>query len=583
MAGIHKRFELPAQRANKEFEWLEPSYDDVFDQYINADLFGATDENSFAGPSSEEFSKLFSSTALTSDQSPPNLSSPYFASTLPHWPHNEYAELGAASPQFNASHQPIYPKSIGRGSLSTSDIPFSLKSNNLQKAEPAHFGSTPSSPSLTHYKNQSRLSSAIRCALRQQSRGAVEKSQWKNSPKSLQPPKMLSPNHYRPRHPETWAARIEQAVDSFPQDFQNSPSSPVPKEFPRLSRQQSRTLSGQASFDHLLSPLSTTYSLPLQGQSTPVTSPTTDSSDSRRISTQVSPTSLYENAAQNSLQTPPQTKSIPISPWTSAPTFDSNFGFPNSNAFSMDKAGSSNLHWWEAVSAGHPSSQSGPMVSAPSHLFDDTASTSLATQGLMIQCEPPASLGIDSLLQQSLPRQNSPATLHQIQTASFPASPLALNGSTPYLRHPPNRMRAHGQRTGGVGSSSGAHDLSPASSRQPRATTREGSASPPRPRRASTRPPGAGTQRRKSGHGQGHGQSKSMCNGAGGSWFVNFTPDDSSKILNGVAPSGSSKTKARREKEAADRRKKLSQAAAKLVMAAGGDLDALEKEGLLAP
>jgi len=63
--------------------------------------------------------------------------------------------------------------------------------------------------------------------------------------------------------------------------------------------------------------------------------------------------------------------------------------------------------------------------------------------------------------------------------------------------------------------------------------------------------------------------------------FVNFTPNDSRKILGGVAPSGSSKTKARREKEASDRRRKLSEAAAKAIREAGGDVEALKKEGLL--
>jgi hypothetical protein len=62
--------------------------------------------------------------------------------------------------------------------------------------------------------------------------------------------------------------------------------------------------------------------------------------------------------------------------------------------------------------------------------------------------------------------------------------------------------------------------------------------------------------------------------------FVNFTPHDSNKILSGVAPSGSSKTKARREKEADDRRRRLSQAAVKAVVEAGGDLKALSKAGL---
>lgn len=58
--------------------------------------------------------------------------------------------------------------------------------------------------------------------------------------------------------------------------------------------------------------------------------------------------------------------------------------------------------------------------------------------------------------------------------------------------------------------------------------------------------------------------------------FVNFTAHDSKKILTGVAPSGSSKTKARREQEARDRRRKLSEAALMAVRNAGGDVEALE-------
>jgi hypothetical protein len=58
--------------------------------------------------------------------------------------------------------------------------------------------------------------------------------------------------------------------------------------------------------------------------------------------------------------------------------------------------------------------------------------------------------------------------------------------------------------------------------------------------------------------------------------FVNFTPNDSKKILTGVAPSGSSKTKARREQEAREKRRKLSEAAILAVRQAGGDVEALE-------
>lgn len=58
--------------------------------------------------------------------------------------------------------------------------------------------------------------------------------------------------------------------------------------------------------------------------------------------------------------------------------------------------------------------------------------------------------------------------------------------------------------------------------------------------------------------------------------FVNYTPNDASRILNGVAPSGSSKTKARREREARDKRIKLQEAAAAAVIAAGGDANSIK-------
>ncbi|KAK2597453.1 hypothetical protein QQS21_005923 [Conoideocrella luteorostrata] len=66
---------------------------------------------------------------------------------------------------------------------------------------------------------------------------------------------------------------------------------------------------------------------------------------------------------------------------------------------------------------------------------------------------------------------------------------------------------------------------------------------------------------------------------SGGIGFVNFTPHDGSMLMTGVAPSGSSKTKARREKEAQDRRRRLSEAAIKAVAAAGGDVDKLIEQG----
>ncbi|KAH6697566.1 hypothetical protein F5X68DRAFT_239019 [Plectosphaerella plurivora] len=67
--------------------------------------------------------------------------------------------------------------------------------------------------------------------------------------------------------------------------------------------------------------------------------------------------------------------------------------------------------------------------------------------------------------------------------------------------------------------------------------------------------------------------------GGGGGGFVNFTPSDKNVLMTGVAPSGSSKTKARREKEAQEKRRRMSEAAIKAVRDAGGDIDKLMEEG----
>ncbi|KAL1875361.1 hypothetical protein Daus18300_003100 [Diaporthe australafricana] len=69
--------------------------------------------------------------------------------------------------------------------------------------------------------------------------------------------------------------------------------------------------------------------------------------------------------------------------------------------------------------------------------------------------------------------------------------------------------------------------------------------------------------------------------GGGGAGFVNYTPNDHGVLMTGVAPSGSSKTKARREKEAMERQRKLSEAMVKTMAEAGVDVDRLKQEGIV--
>lgn len=85
------------------------------------------------------------------------------------------------------------------------------------------------------------------------------------------------------------------------------------------------------------------------------------------------------------------------------------------------------------------------------------------------------------------------------------------------------------------------------------------------------------------GGGGGNGLEGGSGSGGGGSQigFVNYTPSDHNVLMTGVAPSGSSKTKARREKEAMERQRKLSEAVRKAVTAAGVDVGRLKEEGIV--
>lgn len=56
--------------------------------------------------------------------------------------------------------------------------------------------------------------------------------------------------------------------------------------------------------------------------------------------------------------------------------------------------------------------------------------------------------------------------------------------------------------------------------------------------------------------------------------FMNFTPNDKDKILTGVAPSGSSKTKARRELQEKEQKRRMSLAAKKEIQRLGGEVPA---------
>jgi hypothetical protein len=92
-------------------------------------------------------------------------------------------------------------------------------------------------------------------------------------------------------------------------------------------------------------------------------------------------------------------------------------------------------------------------------------------------------------------------------------------------------------------------------------------------------PPNSSRVRKHSGgSGYSNGQPRSP---TGGIVFQNLTANDSHQILSGVAPSGSSKTKERREKLAREKQRKYSEMLLERFRKAGGDTEMLGLQGLL--
>lgn len=110
--------------------------------------------------------------------------------------------------------------------------------------------------------------------------------------------------------------------------------------------------------------------------------------------------------------------------------------------------------------------------------------------------------------------------------------------------------------------SSGAMAMSVMTSKS-RVPSASSSASEPQLQQQNNRPPATPDRRRSS--------------DGGGIGFVNFTPNDHDFLMTGVAPSGSSKTKARREKEAIDRQRRLNEAVMRVVADSGVDVTTLKE------
>ncbi|KAL1600710.1 hypothetical protein SLS60_007098 [Paraconiothyrium brasiliense] len=549
---------------DKEIEAID--LDQLFDQTVETGLFQQYSDATTAPSSSDDLSYLF-------EEPSSNGSNPCDTTALPNWGTSNEGdawhkaihrpgEQNVASPLTDNNSPSVYPHSDGKASLSD---PILCSFEELFILDDPHSrpASQPSSPKL-HVEKPTRKA---RSSPDRSVRHGVHKSAHKKSASAGNIAKMMRPSTYRAGFQDIWTRKLDTAADAFnihmpPNGIHSPPPSTklIQDEhsndfFPREPQPYTIAVSPLAG-EAVSSPSihSVNYQL------TPQSSPAVDQNgmtNAFQFSNDGMAGAYITNAALSALHTPPPSNRMSTGTWSSDTSPNVDFGsFSSSPNFQTT---TKTTGWWSgpdthSIPVTGPSTsstyQSSQTRSASQNMGFSTSSGSVA--GLGISCDTASFGGYAPELNGSQTSIAHSASSFDMPpyTAVYPTTPGIPIGHGP--ANPPSR--------------------SPSLSPQPCFTRR---------RHASHMHTRTASRRKSSGSSQhsAHANARGASLGGG---FVNFTPDDSRKILTGVAPSGSSKTKARREKEAAEKRRKLSQAAVKAVMEAGGDLWRLEKEGLLA-
>ncbi|PVI01252.1 hypothetical protein DM02DRAFT_641969 [Periconia macrospinosa] len=602
----------------------EPStfdLDQLFEQYVDTGLFQQfSSDDTPAEQSSDDLAHLFEVPSS-------NGSIPLKTSTLPdldtsihgtswHKAVHRQQKQNLASPDLGFLSSSIYPDSSGKACLSDSDL---LSFDDLFESDDTEPKVYPdSSQTTTHTPRITRTSSLDRL-----SRHGVKKTTRK--PSSLSNlGKMMRPSHYCAGFQDIWTRKIDTAPETFNLQIpsngfrSSSPPSTVMQEesgnqiLPRDTQNYTVALSpalyGEAT--------ATTPELHTSNyQLTPLSSPAIDMNSKMsggeqafQVSSEATGNAYmsqhFSSAALSALQTPPPTQRLPMGVWGADTTPNLDFDSAKDDA------------WWSAASSSVPPFPQ-PSPSNDNHHQDtfpassphtstnvDDISSSSVVAGLGITCDTASFTGFGGDLSSTAittPSANNNNNNHGISSVDVASSFDLSTYSTPHHSHHPHHLY-HAPPSPGIPIGTGpARPPSPSNppshSPRPLFTRRRHSQMPSSHHQSHhTHTRRKSSTNASSSHASAHrnGSSSSSSGHPGGSvtaaassssasvGFVNFTPSDSRKILTGVAPSGSSKTKARREKEAAEKRRKLSQAAVKAVIEAGGDLGRLEKEGLLA-
>lgn len=600
MASLHQPTSIPIRPHNKDSDWSS-FCNNVFEEYLDDDdLFGIPAHHSRNRSSSDDSGQNLFDFSGSSEQSNQTAGT----SPIPSWEH-----AGLHTPILEAQ-QPQAKESVGFWqrtlmALEHNAAETEQKQRRLRttKSHPdfLSLGGCPSPPAIPSSPTDQSLSIQRRrvsrpsaanekktpttSSARSVSRGrptgvskttsaAAGASSYATVRKvSTSPHKMMNPSRYRAGFKDVWSEKLESSgnpkryelhVPSYTNSRLTLPVSPPPSarvthdDFaafgqPLVSPQYAPL------YDAELSPLTTSF----QQQArifTPVASPLFEPQDD---------SSYFDGI--------PAVPAVPVDPYAlqTVPLNDISPVFPErTTSLVANRIGSFDF--------GFGSTSTEPDVWDPNTAFDSvaphqviaTSQDSFAHLGHTIipSTEPhdPLAVGLGISCNPALvsaPYNNLadiapiPTTDYHIATAPMysNANSHLINSGLPSTPHRHSRLRS--------------------SSPSPGPPLTE-----PRSSRRATRGPSTSRSRCISRHRRAKSTNNTPRHGVNmdASGFVNFTPHDSGKILSGVAPSGSSKTKARREKEAADKRRRLSQAAVKAVVEAGGDLDELERAGLLA-
>lgn len=539
---------------------FDHSFNDLFNQYVNTDPSASGDGNKDVSFTSE-FEQLFGVGSLSSDcgEISPTGSKQYLQSSPQTWRKDAWTlqQDSITEPQLHRVrpfHDTVQPAEVVSGfsavTLEESSPPEAL---TLLSTSPS---SPPGTPSRKAHSRSAPITPKNIRRRDLNDRGTLLRKQ------SYSPSLMRSARMQKSKmaYPESWTSRLQRFNSHMHGAEERLPLSPPPSDI-LVQNENMRRDSGihlNSSTENLLR-------------------------DAADISSQYAST-MYANK----LQQQQQRHGFMNQNTTTPPPVDELFQTPSSSD-------SQQLHAWHADALASSFQFTSDINSHDGHWWNSP----LPTRVSQAQNQNPylvSSLGQKSPMNHTMQQQHdllhgglmidfgssfdlgsntdaftSASTLH---SSSAPHIPTTAHQQAAFTHHPyiPSTQASHQQQY--FSSQSRSPSLSPTNTTSPksRAAMKNNqrrtharkmsshSTSAPKPASTKLSTPTKSTSSRS----------------ASGVSFVNFTPDDSQRILTGVAPSGSSKTKARREQEAREKRRKLSEAALMAVRKAGGDVEALE-------